>query len=330
MLRSRFDNYADALGPPEHRYYGSGYKRVSRYLTDLSVARSSLPGSTSTAVARLIWSEDWTARNYAGLVPRVSAVDALIIAAALCEAVIVRARDLTETEASTIWLRRVLIRSSGLCPADTKRIRVRVVLLNVVEGDLEVESTYLFRVGPLTGALTLAHPPGAVWISFQGSEVIDEFYSIYGLPGRHHYLEGLTSHELTATSLVVDETQARVTATQQISAATAATPYVGAESKYADSVSFVDGIVGGAQLAQILLNHVGGGGVSENHFRLRKLEIVADTPARSATDEFAGVAELSRRKVFDRDGRRWLSAAVGITEFGGLTGSVSCTRPLAS
>ncbi|MCX4097069.1 AvrD family protein [Nocardia sp. alder85J] len=327
MSTTAFSSYDEPLGPRAGRYFGDGYRNVGQQLTGLRIARSNQPGAEHTATARLTYPADWSRKRDDELVPHVSSVDTLTLATALCDAVLTHTRDLSPAEAARTWVRHATVRAGTAPHEDLDHIPVEARIADVSEGDdaaegdrADLETTFKFRVGPLTGALTLVHVPGSGTVEVPGQDHLDDLTRIFG-PEPHHYLDGLREHVLSASDLVIDEGVTRITGRQRVALASDRV-WSGAESAYRNSTSIIDAVVGAAQLSQILLYHLDGlDRTSSNTLWMRKLEVNVAGPDRSAAESFDGTAEVRRVSVIDRTGHRWRSADIAIKEFNGVTGS---------
>ncbi|MBH0776172.1 AvrD family protein [Nocardia bovistercoris] len=316
-----FSSYDEPLGPRSDRYFGDGYKKVSPDLTTLRIARSTGPGAEHRGVARLSYPAAWSRKQHGELVPHVSSVDTIMLAAALCDAAITHTRDLNSEEAGRMWVRHASVRSGASPHIDLDNIPVTAAVTATAESeDDESETTFAFRVGNLSGSMTIVHPIGIGPLTVPGYDRIETLHEIHG-PRPHYYLDGVKDHTLSATHIVVDDQATRITGRHRVNAGVEG-GYSGAESAHWNSVSPIDLIVGAAQLSQILLYRMDGlNRAKSNTLWMRKLEFVTDGPHRLADDEFDGTVEIRRAPVIDRGGQRWRSADLLIKEFRGLTGS---------
>ncbi|MEU2252775.1 AvrD family protein [Nocardia xishanensis] len=315
-----FSSYDEPLGPRSDRYFGEGYKKVSPELTDLQIRRSTQVGTKYSGTARLSYPAAWSTKKHRELVPHVSSVDTVMLAASLCDAAITHARDLGPAESSRMWVRQAAVRAGAAPHEDLDNIPVEAEITTVTADDAEeLETAFKFRVGNLTGTLTMVHPVGSGTLDLPGVDHVAQLSDIYG-PAPHYYLNGVKDHTLTATDLTVDESASRINSKQRVNAGVEG-GYVGAESAYWDSVSPIDAIVGAAQLSQILLYQMDGlDRSSSNTLWMRKLEFVTEGPRRPSSEPFDGTVEIRRTSTIDRGGQRWRSADLLIKEFQGVTG----------
>ncbi|MET8777809.1 AvrD family protein [Nocardia sp. NPDC050713] len=316
-----FSSYDEPLGPRSDRYFGEGYKKVSPELADLQIRRSTQLGAKHTGVARLSYPAAWSTKKHRELVPHVSSVDTIMLAASLCDASITHSRDLGPAESSRMWVRQAAVRAGAAPHEDLDNIPVEaeITTTTAAEDADEIETAFKFRVGNLTGTLTMVHPVGSGALDVPGTDHIAQLSDIYG-PAPHYYLNGVKDHTLTAADLIVDETATRINSRQRVTTGVEG-GYVGAESAYWDSVSPIDAIVGAAQLSQILLYEMDGlDRRNSNTLWMRKLEFVTEGPRRPSNEPFDGTVEIRRTSTIDRGGQRWRSADLLIKEFQGVTG----------
>lgn len=316
-----FSSYDEPLGPRSDRYFGEGYKKVSPELSALGISRSTETGAEHSGLASLTYPAAWSRKEHRELVPHVSSVDTIMLAATLCDAAIVHTRDLNPAESARMWIRHATVRAGAQPHEDLDRIPVTATITATAEtADDESETTFKFQVGNLGGTMTVVHPIGAGTSTVPGVDRIASLGDIFG-PAPHYYLNGVKDHTLTATDLVVSADSTRITGRQQVRTGIEG-GYVGAESAYWNSVSPIDAVVGAAQLSQILLYAMDSlDRTSSNTLWMRKLEFFADGPHRPSEETFDGTVEIKRSSVIDRGGQRWRSADLLIKEFQGVTGS---------
>ncbi|WP_040798459.1 AvrD family protein [Nocardia higoensis] len=316
-----FSSYDEPLGPRATRYFGEGYRKVGPELSALRLGNTARPGARHSAVARLEYPAAWSTKKHRELVPHVSSVDTVMLAATLCDAAVTRARGLNPEQSARTWVRHGAVRAGAAPHEDLEHIPVTAEVTALAEDGDSAETTFKFQVGNLAGTLTLVHELGAgSGPEVEGIEPFDSLAEIFG-PAPHYYLTGVKDHSLTATELSVDAEASRVTGRQTVRPG-AENEYVGAESAYWDSVSPIDAIVGAAQLSQILLYQMDSlDRTNSDTLWMRKLEFFSEAPPRPSAEEFDGTVEIKRASIIDRGGQRWRSADLLIKEFQGVTGS---------
>ncbi|SEB77195.1 AvrD family protein [Rhodococcus koreensis] len=324
MNGSHFQSYDHALGPRNGRYFGCGYKRVEHSLSDISIERSMEVGARYSAAATLRYPSDWSKKSSKELVPHVSSIDTLVLAATICELAIVYTRDLNDTEAGQIWVRRATVRCGTRPHEDLQNIPVEAVVEGVTEDEPDantVQTSFSFQVGELKGTLVLVHPPGSGPLAVPGVDRFRSSHHVHRGPGKHFYLDGFKDRTLSGRDIVVSADNTSITGQHRIDHE-ASGQYYGAESGYPGSISLIDMMLGAAQLAQILLYTADSLDRSNsNTLWMRKLELTAESPIRPTDGDFAGTAEIRRSNVVERAGHRWRSVEIAGREFQGVTGS---------
>lgn len=310
------------LGPATDRYFGQGYKNVTHNLTRLRLSRSNQVGAHHEAIAELCYPAAWSRKGSRELVPHVSSIDTVALAASLLETAVVHTCDLGSAEAARMWVSHAKVSAGARPEEDLHHVAVTADIINVVRqpsGDLA--TTAMFRVGQLRGSMTLQHPPGIGEFYVLGADKVSDLASTY--PGRQlFYLSGYKTHDLHACDIAVDTTEQTITATCAVNTSTPTAALVGAESAWPHSVSIIDAVLGAAQLSQILLYDLDGvDRASSNTLWMRKLELTATPPPRPITEPFPATVHVRRLSTINRSNQVWRSADLTVHDFAGVTGS---------
>lgn len=316
------DAYENALGPRASRYFGDGFKNVGHALTDLVIARSTEPGSRHRATARLDYPVHWSTKGAHELVPHVSSVDTLVLAATLLEVVLAHTRDLGTDEIGRMWVSYARVSAGAQPEENLDAVAVSVEIADVTAVVMgEVCTTANFRVGQLRGRMSVTHPVGSGVIDLPGVDRLPDLDRLYGPGHRHFYLDGYKSHTLFARDVTVDLERLSIGGPHHVCILTPAA-LVGAESRYVGSTSIIDAVVGAAQLSQILLYALDNvPRESSSTLWMRKLELRTESPHRPADTEFDAAAAVARSSTIRRGGETWRSADISVTAFNGVTGS---------
>ncbi|WP_420751693.1 AvrD family protein [Rhodococcus sp. O3] len=314
----------EVLGAADGRYFGRGYKNVNHDLIDLDLGRSTGPGTEYRAIAVLDYPRDWSEKGSTELVPHVSFIDAVALAASLLETGLSHARRLEPDEQARIWVAHTKITAGTRPEEDLHRVPVSAVVTGVAPPlDGTVATTATFRVGRFRGTMTLVHPVGVGEQYGSGTDRVPGPSTATVSP---FYLGGYKSHTLTARDLTVEDDS--VTATLEIDIDTT-TAFGGAETAWPRSISVIDAVLGAAQLSRALLHGLDGvDRPTSNALWMRKLELVAAGPDRDAGCPFRGQARVRRLSTIDRGDGIWRSADLAVTHFGGVTGSCLLDRRL--
>ncbi|MFI0238028.1 AvrD family protein [Streptomyces sp. NPDC016845] len=312
------------LGPGSTRFFGSGYKRVTQTLRDISTDGSGRPGARVTARGTLTYPRDWSRKAGSGdLRPHLSSIDALVLAASLAEIHIARSFGLTPAQRRRVWLRHADVRAGSSPHEELTDFPVRGELTDVAGadgGESVLASTFECRVGRLRVRCTLVHEQGA---GSGGPVTYADEKQALGPAGTRHYGEGYKQREQYGEQVRVDLERQRVRVLQRVVAqdADASAPTHGAEAAYGPSVSLVDALVGVAQLAQILLYAQDGlaRGDSDTLW-MRRFVISARTPVRPLGRGFVPTVSTAGSRILSMGDARWRTAELAVDDFAGIGG----------
>ncbi|MEV1027041.1 AvrD family protein [Streptomyces sp. NPDC050264] len=312
------------LGPGSSRFFGSGYKRVTQTLKDITTDGSARPDALVTARGTLTYPRDWSRKSGAGdLRPHLSSIDALVLAANLAEVHIARAFGLSPAQRRRVWLRHADVRAGSTPHEELADFPVRGRLL-AVDGpageDSTLASTFECRVGQLKVRCTLVHEQGGE--AREPATYSDERQAL-GPARTRHYGTGYKQHDQYAEQVRVDLERQEVRGLQRVVAEDAdADPLTcGAEAAYGPSVSLVDALVGVAQLAQILLYAQDGlDRGSSDTLWMRRFVISARTPVRPLGRSFVPTVSTASSRVLSMGDARWRTAELAVDDFAGIGG----------
>lgn len=310
------------LGPGSSRFFGSGYKRVTQGLKDITTDGSGEPGALVTARGTLGYPRDWSRKSGAReLRPHLSSIDALVLAANLAETHLGRAFGLGAAERRRIWLRSADVRAGTSPHEDLADFPVHGRLA-AVEGPAAehgtLASTFDCRVGALKVRCTLVHEQGGG--PGTPATYTDEKQAL-GPARARHYGVGYKQRELHAEQVRVDLDRQEVRGLQRVVATDEDPHTCGAEAAYGPSVSLVDALVGVAQLAQILL--YAQDGLSRGNtdtLWMRRFVISADTPVRPLGRSFTPTVRTAHSRLLSMGDARWRTAELSVDDFAGIDG----------
>lgn len=310
------------LGPGSSRFFGSGYKRVTQGLKDITTDGSAEPGALITARGTLTYPRDWSRKTGAGeLRPHLSSIDALVLAANLAETHLGRAFGLGAAERRRIWLRRADVRAGSTPHEDLADFPVhgRLVAVDGPTGELPtLASTFDCRVGSLKVRCTLVHEQGGG--AGTPATYSDEKQALGPARARHYGL-GYKQRAQYSEQVRVDLERQEVQGLQRVVATDEGAHACGAEAAYGPSVSLVDALVGVAQLAQILLYAQDGlsRGTSDTLW-MRRFVISADTPVRPLGRSFIPTVSTANSRLLSMGEARWRTAELAVDDFAGIDG----------
>lgn len=310
------------LGPGSSRFFGSGYKRVTQSLKNITTDGSAEPGALVTARGTLTYPRDWSRKTGAGeLRPHLSSIDALVLAANLAETHIGRAFGLGAAERRRIWLRHADVRAGSTPHEDLADFPVhgRLIAVDGPTGERStLASTFDCRVGRLKVRCTLVHEQG-------GGAGAPAMYSdekqALGPARARHYGVGYKQREQYAEQVRVDLDRQEVRGLQRVVATEQDARACGAEAAYGPSVSMVDALVGVAQLAQVLLYAQDGlsRGTSDTLW-MRRFVIGAATPVRPLGRSFTPTVSTANSRLLSMGDARWRTAELAVDDFAGIDG----------
>ncbi|MFJ9036948.1 AvrD family protein [Streptomyces sp. NPDC102406] len=310
------------LGPGSSRFFGSGYKRVTQTLKDITTDGGDRPGALVTARGTLAYPQDWSRKSGAGdLRPHLSSIDALVLAANLAEVHLAHAFGLGPAQRRRVWLRHADVRAGSSPHEELADFPVRGRLLAVdgpAEDDSALASTFEVRVGSLKVRCTLVHEHGGR--AGKPATYADEGQAL-GPAGARHYGTGYKRHEQHAEQVRVDLARQEVRVLQRVVAAGEDPLTRGAEAAYGPSVSLVDALVGVAQMAQILLYAQDGLSRGDTDtLWMRRFVISARTPVRPLGQSFVPTVSTASSRVLTMGEARWRTAELAVDDFAGIGG----------
>ncbi|HEX6359921.1 AvrD family protein [Actinophytocola sp.] len=321
--RRRFESIDECLGPAEQRFFGSGYRRVTRRIHDLSVHNG------AQARATLDYPADWSLKDEdTELRPHLSSVDAMVLGLALAEAYLIHAHGLDGPQRRRMWPRLVGLKA-GTAPqeeltgfdievARTAEVGAGAVCANV--------SALRARLGTMKVACDIEHDGAA-------EERAPSFYAAAGdlLGPTEDECVGAGYHDRrhVMTNVDIDTEEGRFAADVVVEPGDAEGAGMGAA--YQPSLTMVDGLLVMAQLAQALLYEIDV--VDRNRTNtmwLRNLRMEVEEPHQPLSVPCRAWAELSDNKLLSLRGRSWRKVDVtghlaGIS----VSGSIAHELPLA-
>ncbi|GAQ50911.1 AvrD family protein [Streptomyces acidiscabies] len=319
----------DYLGPAEGRYFGSGFRRVRQRLT--AIALTGGPESTrATATASVGYPGDWSAKGTGGLVPHLSTIDALVLAARTAELLLTHAYGLDAGARSRMWLRRVVIRAGDRPQEDLARLPVHGTVRpaeSVAVADGLRTSVVGVTIGSMDVRCEVQHEDQGGYRPSPGA-LYEDADTALGAPDGQYYAELFRWRGQRVTHLAVDAPAGRADAEVTLTPAPGESAGTGLEAAYAPSASMVDAIAVMGQLAQILMYELDGltrGG--SDTLWLRRAELATDLPLRAVDRAFPVHARVADSRLVDIDDRRWRVCDLSYG-FHGITGTFSVTHRL--
>lgn len=299
----------DHLGPRAGRYFGEGYRRVPHRLRDVRVA-----GGHITARAGATYPSDWSRKGDEARRPHLSTVDVLVFAAWLAELHLAHALGLDPGRRREAVLSRVTIRA-GSRPVEERLddVPVSAAVAGGSPPGTRRATALDCRVGALTARCDVHHDPG-VPRAVPGSYA--DAAELLGPDENRFYGAGFRARTLLVTDLALASdgpaARADVVAGGEV-------PTGGLDGASAAAASFVDALVVGIQLGQVLLYRLDGVARADTAtLWMRRTVLERVGPARALSGAEPATAALARgRLLADARGRVWRCADV-VARFGGI------------
>ncbi|MBU4337162.1 MAG: hypothetical protein KJ548_11370, partial [Actinobacteria bacterium] len=233
------------LGPASSRFFGTGYRRVTYEVGELSSAAAS--PDLATGWARVTYPRDWSAKNGVPRTAHLGTGDALVLTHAVAEAYL-RTLGLDEGQVARAWFERLAVRAGTRPVTDLGRVRLVVspsaagVGLPSVEG---VRTGIECRVGSLVVVATLRHEvPSGGPRTWEDANLLLARGSVGG------ELFSRTGHRTRIVELDVAGGRVR---SEHLIDPVPDRPGGGIEAAYWPSVTLMDALVLTGQLGQVLL-----------------------------------------------------------------------------
>ncbi|MFI5591258.1 AvrD family protein [Amycolatopsis sp. NPDC051758] len=296
----RFASIDDQLGPRNQRFFGSGFKRVTHQITE-----ATLDSDVNQLLARahLSYPSDWSAKSTtAQLTPHLSTLDAAVLAAQLAELHLTTTHGLDEQERRALWIRRLSIKA-GAAPQE----RLDDVALSARCTATEQRSgTTVSRLEGHVGALATVcevvddHSRPRRTSSPETIDVGDAL----GEPTRRYFGRGYQQRDYDLQDVVVADDFTAVSATTRISGE--AIHPDGMTGKYQPAITFIDGMIVLAQLAQSLLYALDDiDRAASNTLWMRRVDVSGPPPHQRLGAPFRSATSIVRTGIVDFAGGRW-------------------------
>lgn len=280
-----FDSIDEILGPAPRRYFGGGHRRVGLALSNIAI--DPLKKLPLTAVARLTYPDDWSTKDAdPELRPHLSSIDAVVLSAQLIECYLAARLGLDSQARSRAWIRSASVRAGGKpwLALDTIPLGVSAVesrkQLNAL-GDRVTR--FDCRVGGISLQVEVEHEAG---LPHDGRVTFDTSDDLLGLNRNPYYGAGHKAALRNLEDVRVDVPQGR-TACVSLIELPADGKYDGLSSAYCPTLSVVDAILVGAQLAQALIYRWDGiGRETSSTLWMRKFSLNMRTPYQPVEGSF--------------------------------------------
>lgn len=294
-----YNSIDDYLGPRAGRFFGTGFKRVSRQLRHVTVDPH---GRTIAATASLRYPTDWSTKSTSSsLVPHLSTIDAGVLSMLLGESYLTSVFTLSAEQRRTMWLRRLVIRAGVRPQEQLSDFDISAQHLETRVEPVGMLSVLDCRFGGLRTRCEFVHEQGNHRSDDRPMVLPDGFL---GDPVLRYYGTGFQERDQEIHDIRLDPSAAEVSATVNIT--TGGWHPDGLEGGYQPSVSVVDGMVVLAQLAQSLLYRLDDiERADSDTLWMRQVDISTDTPSRSIDGPFRSSTSVTRSRLLILDGAQW-------------------------
>jgi hypothetical protein len=298
----------ELLGPPERRYFGRGFQRVSHRITDIRI-HPLLTDGTISATAAVDYPIDWSTKSDSHRArPHLSTVDVLIIGLQLTEAYLTHAHRLDPVARRGIWTRAVEMRAGATAHEQLAQVAAhgrRGPVRLAPASTRDVVSQFDFRIGSIRLSVEAEHNVGTPTVR---PATWDEVEQLLGEADQRHYGRGYTTRRQHIDTITVDPASPLATGQARIEEDPVgdAVPREGMAAAYEPALSLVDATVCMAQLAQVLtysLEGVDRG--STGTFWMRQYRMRFDTPTTSIAEPLTMTFRVARGQRLDRTGASW-------------------------
>ncbi|WP_454043518.1 AvrD family protein [Cellulosimicrobium sp. Marseille-Q8652] len=299
----------DLLGPASARFFGSGYRAVRHEVHDLVLESDPTGASRVRGTASLRYPPSWSSKQGRALVPHVSSIDAFVLAAQLAEVLLARSLGLGDEDRSRAWVRSVDLRSGTQPQEDLEAVPLSARVVASSTSPDGPATTVEARVGTLTAVLVVVHPPGVRRRPVDGPVVLDD---LLGPAGRRFHAGGYTASSQEILDVELDDARG-VRAAVVPSADAAAPRWCDLGASYRPAVTFVDAIVGLAQVSEVLLYALDAVDRARSHTmwmrRVRLEAPVAEVPR----EPFRTHADLRTARLVPLHGSTWRAVEMSAT-----------------
>jgi hypothetical protein len=320
-VATRFASIDTLLGEASTRFFGEGYRHITRSIRDVVV--SSEPPSVR-ATASIHYPKSWSTKRDRELRPHLSSIDAVSIAALLCD-VFLRSVFADAEAAKSCWIERCALKSGKSATMDLDRVAATTTLVRTEPSSSpeRYRSHFTSNVGSLVVELTINHPIAERRdVNREWSDIED----VLGDLGNHYYGAAFAASRLGLMDIELDDRHG-LTARLDIDSPLASRQLLGLGADYYPFVSQMTTIVGIAQLAQVLLYRIDGIERSQsNNLWMRKICLESTHPAPAGRGLRVATRAV-KSSVLPIAGSPWRTADF-VTSLPGIQGTYTLAHQL--
>jgi hypothetical protein len=156
---TKFDDISDFLGEPDTRYLSSGFKRVSRNITEISFRNEQ---NSMEATANLQYRKDWSIKtDQKKCIPHLSSPDIVILSIQVAELLLTNIVGLTAEHISRSWVRQINIKFGRNPCTDLQHIPISATKENTNEEQDSLNglvSSFTLSIGSTNVFIEIDHP----------------------------------------------------------------------------------------------------------------------------------------------------------------------------
>jgi hypothetical protein len=293
----------DYLGSAQHRFFGSGYRRVNQQLDGVRAEFGSNGTGTIRAEARIAYPADWSTKSALNeLRPHLSTLDGTVLSVLLAETYLTAALGLSDEQRRAMWLRRLVMRAGAAPEEDLDRIHVSAAHLGSADESVGTVSAFDCRIGAMRVRLEVVHSSGRA--QPEGFLRVPEGF--LGPLEDRYYCGGYRSRDHAIRAVQLDLEALRVRADVEVHGPPEQPPGQGFGGLYEPALSMLDCMVVVPQLAQSLLYRIDGiERERSNTLWMRQVTMEAPTPRQPLDGVLAADTSIVRSRVLDYAGGRW-------------------------
>jgi hypothetical protein len=326
MTVSNFATISDPLGSDSGRFFGSGYKRVNRELSELEIVTSGPAPGSIRGLASIHYPADWSSKgDRQDLRPHLSTIDGLLLAIDLAENYLLYAGGFEARERRRMWVRRFAVRAGTKPSENLQKFDVSAVVVDDarIVGPDSYRTTFECRISELKVTCEIEHgrprtSPDARRFCATGN--------LLGDPANRHYGSGYQQRSIAVNNIVLDDAARRVSA--RVTTIPLRRERQGMEGAYSGAMSMLDALLALAQLSQVLAYECDGVARAQSDtLWMRRCVLTRQSPRWPSSRSADAVAAIERTTLLRVRGATWRTFEV-VGEFDGLHGHASLAHRL--
>lgn len=292
------------LGPADRRFFGDGYRRSSRKLSDLTLISAANGAGQLTAVARVDYPADWSRKGSRDQPPHLSTVDVIALAQELISLYLPVALNISPTDPNIRVVGSLRISAGNTAVEDALGafpVQLTAQSSRLPEAPVR-ETRFTCEIGTLRLTVTMRHPdlgPCDATVTVASSAELDLRGGTFSTC-RRPFATGWTGRRNTITDVYVDRESYTAMAKSRHSP-------VEPDLRTADLI--VDAFAVTLQLGQILLYEMDAlGRTQSNTLWMRQTSFHwTDTEPSGSGDTRV---YLDKARILNRGGRQWRVADI--------------------